>query len=371
MRAVIAAGGTAGHINPALAVAAEIVKREPDSKIVFAGREDGMERKLVDAAGYAFKHFEIHGFERRFRPKDIVFNLNSVRCIAASSLKARRFFREFEPDAVIGCGGYISGPIVREAAKLGIKTVILEQNSFPGVTTRLLARYADAICVASEDGARRIKRPAKTFVTGNPVRPEFFSADRADARRKYGVGDRVCVVSFGGSLGASAINELAARFMKCHAGSGKVFHLHATGGYAVKSFPQLLRELGVDSDSADIVIRDYIHDMPDCFAAADLVISRSGAITISELEAAGRASALVPSPNVAENHQYYNALTLADAGAAVLYEESSLDPDKAADELFELALDRQRLADMGVRARSLAVKNSAEKIYFHIKKLTE
>lgn len=369
MRAVIAAGGTAGHVNPALATAAEIIKREPDSEIIFVGRNDGMERRLVDEAGYEFRHFEIHGFERRFRPKDIAFNLNTLKCIAVSSIQARRFFREFKPDVVIGCGGYISGPIVREASKMGIKTAILEQNSFPGVTTRLLARYADAICVASEDGARRINRPSKTYVTGNPVRPQFFSANRARARVKYGVGSRVCVVSFGGSLGARAINELAARFMKRHVGSGEIFHIHATGGYAVRSFPDMLAEFGVDESSPDISVRDYIYDMPDCLAAADIVISRSGAITISELEAAGRASVLIPSPNVAENHQYYNALTLADAGAALLYEEGTVDFDSAAEELFGLARDRQRLAEMGVRARSLSVKNSAEKIYFRIKEL--
>ncbi|MDO4566452.1 MAG: undecaprenyldiphospho-muramoylpentapeptide beta-N-acetylglucosaminyltransferase [Oscillospiraceae bacterium] len=369
MRAVIAAGGTAGHINPALAVAAEIMKNEPASEIVFAGREDGMEKKLVEQAGYPFEHFEIHGFERRFRPRDIAFNLNSLRCVAAASLKARRFFRSFKPDVVVGCGGYISGPVVREAAVMGIKTAILEQNSFPGVTTRLLARCADIICVASEDGAERIGRPQKTFVTGNPIRPEFFSADRQAARRRLGVGERVCVVSFGGSLGAKALNELAAYFMRCHVGTGEVFHIHATGQYAVESFPRLLRELGVDGNSRDISVREYIYDMPDCFAAADLVISRSGAITISEIAAAGRASVLIPSPNVSENHQYYNALTLGKAGAARVYEEGSLEPEKAAAEIFELVCDRAKLAEMGVRARSISVKNSAEKIYYHIKKL--
>lgn len=369
MRAVICAGGTAGHINPALATADEIMRREPDSEIIFAGRQDGMERALVDAAGYDFKHFEIHGFERRMRPRDIAFNLNAVRCIAVSTAQARRFYREFRPQVVIGCGGYISGPLVREASRMGIKTAILEQNSFPGVTTRLLSRYADAICAASEDGARRIGRPDKTFVTGNPVRPEFFSADRRLSRRKYGVGDRVCVVSFGGSLGARALNELAARFMKLHAGSGEIYHIHATGGYAAQSFPLLLDKLGVRADCPDISVRDYICDMPECLAAADLVISRSGAITISELEAAGRASVLIPSPNVAENHQYFNALTLSAAGAAVVYEEKDIDPERTAREIYELARDARALADMGIKARSVAVKDSAEKIYFHISEL--
>ena len=369
MRAVIAAGGTAGHINPALAIAAEIIKKEPDSEIIFAGRNDGMERRLVANVGYEFHHFEIHGFERSLKPQNVIFNINSIKCALRSSIEARRFFAEFNPDVVIGCGGYISGPIVREAAKLGIHTAIQEQNSFPGVTTKLLAKYVDVICCATEDGAERLGYSKKTYVTGNPVRPEFFTTNREDARERLKVGDRVCILSFGGSLGAKTMNELAAQIMREHWQSNKIFHIHATGQYATESFPKRLNELGVDANSPNISVRDYIYDMPECFAAADLVISRSGAISISELAAAGRASVLVPSPNVAENHQYYNALTLSNIGAARLYEENGLNFEKASVKICELASDRVELRKMGESAHSIAIKNSAEEIYCHIKEI--
>ncbi|MEG2083735.1 MAG: glycosyltransferase [Oscillospiraceae bacterium] len=211
----------------------------------------------------------------------------------------------------------------------------------------------------------------KTYITGNPVRQEFFSASRQAARKSYDVGDRVCVLSFGGSLGARALNELAARFMQKHCNTGEIFHIHATGSYGVTSYPERLRELGVEPDSRNICVREYIDDMPDCFAAADLVISRSGAITISELAAAGRASVLIPSPNVAENHQYYNALTLSDAGAAIMYEEKNIDPDAVASELLTLCRNRVKLGEMGVCARSVSVKHSASRIYDQIKMLVK
>ena len=371
MRAVIAAGGTAGHINPALAIAAQIMKNEPDSKIVFAGRKDGMENKLVSNSGYDFHHFEIHGFERKISSEALLFNLNSVKCVLRSSHEAHKFFDEFKPDVVIGCGGYISGPIVRTAAKHGIHTAIQEQNSFPGVTTRLLSKYVDVICCATQDGADRLACPQKAYVTGNPVRPEFFTSDRTAARERLNVGDRICVLSFGGSLGAKTMNELAARVMSVHHNSGRIFHIHATGQYAVESFPKRLAELGVDINSPNISVRDYIYDMPDCFAAADLIISRSGAISISELAAAGRASVLVPSPNVAENHQYYNALTLSDVGAARLLQEKEIDFETAAREICDLASDREVLKTMGENAKKLAVKDSAEEIYRHIRDILD
>ncbi len=371
MRAVIAAGGTAGHINPALAIADEIMKNEPSSEVVFVGREDGMEKKLVEAAGYRLYPIEIHGFSRSLKPKEIAFNLFALGCALKAGPKAKKLFRDFKPDIVIGCGGYVSGPVVRAAAKCGIKTAIHEQNSFPGVTTKLLSGMVDLVMAANDDAVKRLGVPEKCTVVGNPVRREFFSADRERLRRAWGVGERVCLVSFGGSLGARTINNVAAEVMKRHVGSGGIKHIHATGRYAVESFPELLDELGVDRESDDLIIEEYIDNMPECLAAADLVISRSGAITISELAASGTASVLIPSPNVSENHQYYNALTLADAGAALVFEEKELDPGAVADEIIALCGDRERLRLMGVNARSAAVSNTSKRIYDSIKRLAE
>ncbi|MEG2677278.1 MAG: undecaprenyldiphospho-muramoylpentapeptide beta-N-acetylglucosaminyltransferase [Oscillospiraceae bacterium] len=369
MRAIIAAGGTAGHINPAIAIANEIMKNEPDSQIVFVGREDGMEKKLVETAGFKIFPIEIHGFSRSLKPKEIAFNARAVKCAIAGSASARKLFLEFKPDIVIGCGGYVSGPVVRKAAQMGIKTAVQEQNSFPGITNKILSKQVDLVMVACEDAISRLHCKSKCVVTGNPIRSEFFSADREKLRREWGAKGKTVVVSFGGSLGARTINLLSAKFMQLHIGMDDIYHIHATGRYATESFPKLLRELGVNPDSKNLKIVEYIENMPECFAAADMVIGRSGALTISEISAAGKASVLIPSPNVAENHQYFNAMTLVNAGAAVVFEENEMDTDKAAKEILELALDRQRLKLMGVNARAVAVKDSAGKIYGYIKEL--
>lgn len=371
MRAIIAAGGTAGHINPALAVAAEIKKREPDSEIIFVGRWDGMESTLVRAAGYELFGLEMHGFMRKLTIENILFNIRSVFCVLRAEIRCAELFKKFRPDAVIGCGGYVSGPVVRRAAKQHIPAVTLEQNASPGFTTKLLAKDVDIIFAASKEAAKAIGMPEKTLVTGNPIRPEFFSANREKLRREWGVGDRVCMVSFGGSLGARTINELAACLMKRYQHTGKVFHIHATGGFEANRFDEYAKAYGVDRDSKNIKIEEYINDMPDCLAAADLVICRAGALTISELEAAGRASALIPSPYVSENHQYYNAKTLVDAGAAILFEEKDLDIEKAADEIGRLLSEPQKLKLMGVNARSRAVTNTATIIYERIRALVD
>ena len=368
MRAVIAAGGTAGHINPALAIANEIKENIKGSEIVFMGREDGMEKKLVENAGYKLIPLETHGFERSFKPSSIKENLNAVRCAILAQIKCGRFFKEFCPDVVIGCGGYVSGPVVKKAAKMGIKTAIQEQNSFPGITTKLLAKSVDKIFVANEEAAKRIGFKDKCIVAGNPVKADFFTAIRDKLRKEWGIGDRVCILSFGGSLGARTINEISARLMLLNKDNKNVFHIHAMGQYATESFPKLLESYGI-KDSDSIRVSEYITNMPECYAASDIIISRAGAITISEIIAAGRASVLIPSPNVTENHQYFNALTLVNADSALVFEEKDIDVDEVVRKIAELIKDKQRLRLMGVNARSLAVANSSKRIFENIVKL--
>lgn len=367
MRVIIAAGGTAGHVNPALAIADEILCREPGSDILFVGRNDGMERELVAAAGYAFYHIETHGFERKFTPKALLFNLYVLWHVLLAGGKARRLFKKIKPDIVIGCGGYSSGPIVRKAAKMGIKTAVQEQNAYPGVTTRLLSKMVDIVFLPGEDAVGRLEHPERCVVAGNPVREAFFHLDRIGVRAKWRVGARICVVSFGGSLGAGTLNRIAVKFMKLHSGTGRVYHIHATGQYGTESVPRMLHESGVEYENCpDIKIVEYIDNMPDCFAAADLILSRAGAITISELAAAGRASVLIPSPNVAENHQYYNALTLQNVQAAQVYEEKDLDEDAVAAQLWQLCQSKKQLREMGENAAKTAIPDSAGIIYRHI-----
>lgn len=369
MKAVIAAGGTAGHINPALAIADEICRAEPDSEIVFMGREDGMENRLVTAAGYRLVPIDVWGFMRSFKLEDILFNLNSLRLILKSSLEARKFLKQFRPDIVIGCGGYVSGPVVFQAARLGIKTAIHEQNSFPGVTTRILSKVVDLILAPNNDAAEKIGKPEKTVVVGNPVSAAVVTADRSEARAKLGVGDRICILSFGGSLGARVINDVVARMFSLSVGNDDLFFIHATGGYDTKTFPEELEKKGISTDDLPCRVSTYIYDMPDCLAAADLVVSRSGAITISELAVSGTASYLIPSPNVAENHQYYNALSLSSRGAAVLEEEKDMDPEETALKILELARDGEKLAAMGKAAKEIGAPEASANIYSEISNL--
>lgn len=369
MKAIIAAGGTGGHINPAIAIADEIKKNEPDSQIVFVGRDDGMEKTSVGKAGYEFYPMETHGFSRSFKPSEIWFNIKSVYFSAAGIIKTAGLIRKMNPDIVIGCGGYVSGPVVMSGALLGKKTAIQEQNSFPGVTTKILSRRVSRIFAPSKEAAERLGLPEKTIITGNPIRDGFANADRDKAREKLGVGDRVCILSFGGSLGASTINKLSAVLASKHYDSGKILQIHSTGPYGKESFPVILAEAGVPADCDNVRVQEYIYDMQDCLAAADIVISRAGAISLSEITASGTASVLIPSPNVTENHQYFNAMSVVNAGGALIYEEKDIDYDKAADEILKLAYDSDKLHEMGNNAKSVSHPDATAQIYKHIREL--
>ena len=364
MRVLIAAGGTAGHINPALAIAGALKSADPSAELHFAGRQEGMEYRRVTQAGYPFHHIEITGFQRRLSLQNIRRNLITLWNLALAGPKARAMMRQIEPDLVIGCGGYVSGPVVRCAARMGIKTAIHEQNAFPGMTNKLLAPDVDLVFAAVNAAAQKLGAPDKTMVVGNPVRPEVFAqaARREEIRRKLGVGDRTVILSFGGSLGAQRINEVVAELCAWEQKNHKpVLHLHATGQYGVQLFADLEKSLGF-SRGENLVVQEYINNMPELLAAADLVISRAGALTLAELEAAGRAAILIPSPNVAENHQYYNALELARNGAAVVIEEKNLTGQELISTVEELLSEQGKLERMGQNARSLSVDDSLDRI---------
>ncbi len=362
MRVLIAAGGTAGHINPALAIAGALKAADPSAEIHFAGRREGMEYGLVTKAGYPFHHIEINGFQRRLNPENIVRNVVAVWHLALSGPRTQKILKEVNPDLVIGCGGYVSGPVVRAAAKRGIKTAIHEQNAFPGVTNKLLAKDVDLVLAASADAVQKLGAPDKTYVVGNPVRPEVLSADRAAARQKLGAGDRAVILSFGGSLGADRINQVVADLCAWEKEQGaNVLHLHATGKRGVGLFERLQKQKGF-APGPNLVVTPYINNMPQLLAAADLVIARSGALTLAELEAVGRASILIPSPNVAENHQYYNALELEKAGAAVVIEAQNLTGQKLTDTGQAQLAVPGKLSAMGAAARTLGDPRSLEHI---------
>ena len=247
MRVLIAAGGTAGHINPALAIAGALKKADPSAEIHFAGRKEGMEYRLVTQAGYPFHHIEITGFQRKLSLHNIKRNLITLWNLALSGPVAKKMMRDIQPDLVIGCGGYVSGPVVRCAAKMGIKTALHEQNAFPGVTNKLLAPDVDIVFAAVPAAVEKLGAPEKTIVVGNPVRPEVFTqAKNRDAiRAELGAGDRTVILSFGGSLGARRVNEVVADLCAWEQKNQKpVLHLHATGQYGVELFQNLEKEKG-------------------------------------------------------------------------------------------------------------------------------
>ena len=362
MKVLIAAGGTAGHINPALAIAGRIKAGCPEAEIHFSGRRKGMEYDLVTRAGYAFHHIEVNGIQRSLTPKNIARNIAAVWHLALAMPRAGAMLRQLQPDLVIGAGGYVSGPVLQAAARRGIPTAIHEQNAFPGVTNKILAKEVDVVFAASAAAVDRLGAPDKTLVVGNPVRPEVFRQDRAAARKALGAGDRVVLLSFGGSLGARRINEVVADLAAWHTKNRDFLHIHATGSRGVELFRRLGLEKGF-AGAKQLQVKEYIQDMPRMLAAADLVISRAGALTLAELEAAGRAAILIPSPNVAENHQYYNALELEKAGAAVVVEEKDLTGEKLIELVDRLTSRPETLAEMGQKARALARPDSLDLIW--------
>lgn len=363
MKVLIAAGGTAGHINPALAMASVIRAHCPDAEIHFAGRRKGMEYGLVTKVGYAFHPIEVNGIQRRLTPKNVARNVVALYHLALSAPRANAILKEVQPDLVIGAGGYVSGPIVQAAARKGILTAIHEQNAFPGVTNKILAKSVDVVFAAMPDAVERLGAADKTVVVGNPVRAEIYTQDRTLARQALGLSaDRIMILSFGGSLGAQRVNEVVADLAQWELEQKNFYHIHATGSIEKDDFAKLSAQKKIDGDPR-FVIREYIDDMPRLLAAADLVISRAGALTLAEIAAMGRASVLIPSPNVAENHQYHNAMQLQKLGAAVVVEEKNLTGEKLIEIVDGLTRDPAKLMEMGVKAKALSQPDSLEKIW--------
>ncbi len=364
-------GGTAGHINPAISVATTIKNMNKDIDIVFAGNPQGMEARLVKNANFPFYPFTAMGIQRKLTPENIVKNIKSISLLTTAQLRAKKLLKEIKPDIVVGTGGYVSGPIVLTASKMGIKTVIHEQNAFPGVTNKLLSKKATKVLLAVEKAKKLFPTQREFIVTGNPVRPEILSADRTKAREKMGIKPNdFCILSFGGSLGADRVNRAIAEVMQWHSGKNGFYHIHATGKYGTELFPKLIEEKNVDyKNNKNLDIREYIDNMWECLAASDVVICRAGAITISELLAVGRASIMIPSPNVAENHQYHNAKVLVDAGAGIMIEEKDLTEQKMLDEIKKLQKNPSIVKNIEKSAKNLAIPNANEKIADEILKL--
>ena len=362
MKVLVAGGGTAGHINPALAIAGGIKKRWPDAEITFVGTPGGMEAKLVPQAGYAFETMNVAGFQRKINLTNIKRNAQAVHYLINSGSAAKKIVEKVKPDIAIGTGGYVSGPIMRKAAQMGVPLLIHEQNAFPGVTTKMLSKHAKVVMVAMEAARPRLGEGLDIRLTGNPIRADVLEYSKERARAELGIPqDRFVVLSFGGSLGARRINEGMSNLLVRSSHDNRYYHIHGYGQYG-SFLPPLLEEMGGDLKAPNLDIREYINDMPRCMAAADVVVSRAGAITLSELQAQGKACILIPSPNVAENHQYHNAMAMANRGAAEVIVESDLTGELVIEKVDAILASKENVEKMAAASREMAITDAVERI---------
>lgn len=368
MRFLFATGGTAGHINPALAVASYIKEQYPDSEILFIGTADHMEARLVPNAGFDFKTIKINGFKRSLSPKAIAANIKTVFRLFDSEKASKNIIKDFKPDVVIGFGGYVSGPVLQQAVKMKIPCCIHEQNAFPGITNKQLAKKVDKVMLTVEDAVRHLQPKNEVALTGLPVRGELLNKSKTAARIELGIADdKPLVLSFGGSLGARPLNEAMFDIICENADNDSVYHIHSVGTNG-KDFLEKFAENGFRQTSDGVYkkgnaeVRQYIDNMDTCMAAADLVVGRAGASSLSEIEAMGKASILIPSPYVAENHQYHNAMALVNRNAARILEEKDLTSEALKELINSILSDKSLLCEIEKNAKAMAVTDSRERI---------
>lgn len=367
MKILFATGGTAGHINPALAVASYIRETHPESEILFVGTADHMESRLVPNAGFDFKSIKISGFRRSFSPEAIAHNIKTVSQLITSKFSTKKIIKEFKPDVVVGFGGYVSGPVLQTAVDMKIPTCIHEQNAYPGITNKTLAKEVDKVMLTVEDAKKHLEAKNEVVVTGLPVRGELLKARKDIARKELGIPDgKYLVLSFGGSLGAKPLNEAMYNILLDSAKSGKYYHIHSVGTNGGEFLDKFKNEgfnegeKGLEKGS--VQVRQYIDDMDRCMAAADLVIGRAGASSLSEIEALGKASILIPSPYVAENHQFHNAMALVNRGAGSIIEEKDLTSESLSKAIDSMLSNPTKLIQIEENAKNMSITNARERI---------
>ena len=361
MKVIFTCGGTAGHVNPALALAGYMRKQDPTVEILFVGTPNGIERGLVAEAGYDYRGIEVGSFERSMDLDSLRHNAKSAVELLTLRRRAQAILREFPADLVVGTGGYASYPMVKYAALQGIPTAVHESNAVPGLTTQRLAKVADRVMVGYEESRQHYQHPERVVVTGTPVRGEFFQITRQQARDALGIkDDRPLVLSYWGSLGAEVMNGYMVDFLRQAARDGAPFHhIHGAG----RNFAAMEKALAGDHLPPALQVREYIYDMPTVMVAADLVLCRGGASTLSELTAIGKPAVIVPSPNVTNHHQERNANVLAQAGGAVVL----LEPVCSGETLYrttqDLLADEPRRKTMAQAMANMGIPQAGEKIY--------
>ncbi len=362
MKVIIAGGGTGGHIYPAIAIGEKIKEENPDNQVIFVGTRDGLERQLISQRGLALKFIEISGFHRKKIWKNIKTGTRYLR----SKREMKQWLREISPDKVIGTGGYVSAPVVKAAQSLGIDTYIQEQNAVPGLANKVIAPKAKKIFLGFEEAADFFQNKDNQVVTGNPIRESFFQITREEARKRLKISpERKVILVLGGSRGAGRINKAAMELMGAYNHREDVEIFWVTGQ---RYYEGILHELAEENRSfkEHIHMMEYIKDMPLYLNGADLVVSRSGAITLSEITACGKASILIPSPNVTGNHQMINAKALENQEGAVILREEDLLGDRLKTQVDFLIKDDEKRNQMGENARRYSRKDTLERIYYHL-----
>ncbi len=365
MRVIFAGGGTGGHINPAISVANYAKLREENFEALFIGTKRGLETKLVPNAGYNIEYIDVEGFNRKNMLKNV--------SIAAKLFKAvndcKKIIRRFKPDCIVLTGGYVSGPVAMAAGALKIPALIHEQNVYPGLTVKGAEKYVKYLALSFDETVNEMKNKEKCVVTGNPIREEILKADYKASRSALDI-KRPFVLIFGGSLGADRINTTVIDILERIIADNKTELLFGTGDRNYEKIMSAIKEKGIELNKHVRVV-PYINDMAQCMAAADLVVARSGAITVSEIAALARPSILIPSPNVVRNHQEQNAREFERNGAAAVITEAELSPDVLYNRINDMISDKEGLRNMSEAVGKMAKTDALEKLYDLMKKMSQ
>lgn len=364
MRVIVTGGGSGGHIYPAIAIADKIKEKEPDAEILYMGNDLGLEKDIVPGTGYPLELVTARWLDR----KSVIELALTGMVTARGVLQALKVMRKFKPDVVIGTGGFVCVPVVFAGHLYGAKCYLHEQNAYPGVANRVLEKFVDKVFLGFADAAEFFKEPKKHVHAGNPVRERFYNVDKTAARERLGIPkDDFVIFSFGGSQGAEKINEVGFDLMEAVNGHEDVTYIFGTGSQYYDEILDKAKEKNIEIQP-NIMVKSYINDIQYYLGAADLIISRAGALSVAESTVCGRALLLIPSPNVTGNHQYYNAKSVADHGGAILIEEKDLTSEKLIAEVMRLKNQPQLLEAMAKASKSCAPLDACEMIYTEIKK---
>ena len=368
MRVIFTGGGTGGHLFPALAIAEEFIKNNPEAEFLYLGNGRTIEAKEVPARGIPFKAVPSRWLQLGYKGLlwDISEVFQSSTSMLAGLIKARSIIKKFKPDIAIGSGGFVSFPVILAAENLGVKCYIHEQNATPGRGNRIMAKKARKIFTGFPGTDDSLGYPEKTIYVGNPVREEFFNLDKKESRKTLGIPeDDFVVFTVGGSTGAEILNEIALEYAKRINKKEGTTLICGTGNNLFDIYKEKALEAGIEL-GGNIRLEGFISNIKDCIAAADLVVCRAGAMTIAELLVAGKPSIIVPYPGSVGEHQYYNAKTIQDAGGAIMYEQKDADPIVVCNTIEELEKDRERIRRMGEACLGMAPESVASKIYREI-----